>query len=124
MSVSGLCPGGAPGSSPALRCSWKARICSSIDRSTLRTSTPSGTESTVGAKLRMEVTPAATSRSHTCWAAPAGVAITPMDTPLSEMIFSSSSVCWTGMPATGLPDSPGSASISAATRKPREANPP
>ena len=51
-----------------------------MDRSTLRTSTPSGTESTVGAKLRMLVTPASTSRSQTSWAAAAGVAITPMAT--------------------------------------------
>ena len=48
-----------------LRCSWKARICSSTERSTLRTSTPSGTESSTGAKLRMLEIPAATSRSHT-----------------------------------------------------------
>ena len=48
-----------------LRCSWKARICSSVARSTLRTSTPAGTESTAGAKLRMLETPAATKRSHT-----------------------------------------------------------
>ncbi len=95
-----------------------------MERSTLRTSTPSGTFSTVGAKFRMEVTPAATSRSQTCWAAPAGVAITPMETPSSWMIFSSSSVCCTGMPATGFPAIDGSASISAATRKPREAKPP
>src|SRR5690606_23500148 len=94
----------AAASSPALRCSWNARICSSMERSTLRTSTPSGTFSTVGAKFRMEVTPAATSRSQTCWAAPAGVAITPIDTPLSWMIFSRSSVCFTGMPAgRGVP---------------------
>ena len=50
--------------------------------------------------------------------------MTPMETPLSLMIFSSSSVCCTGMPATGFPAIAGSASISAATRKPREANPP
>ena len=31
------------GASSCLRCSWKARICSSMARSTLRTSTPSGT---------------------------------------------------------------------------------
>ncbi|GAA3497522.1 hypothetical protein GCM10019016_046250 [Streptomyces prasinosporus] len=90
----------------------------------MRTSTPSGTDSTVGAKFRMEVTPAATRRSQTCWAAPAGVAITPIETPLSRMIDSSSSVCCTGMPATGFPAIAGSASISAATRNPREANPP
>lgn len=53
-----------------------------------------------------------------------GVAITPIDTPSSSMIFSSSSVCCTGIPATGFPAIAGSASINAATRKPREANPP
>ncbi len=95
-----------------------------MERSTLRTSTPSGTDSTVGAKFRMEVTPAAISRSLTCWAAPAGVAMTPIETPFSSMIFSRSSVCWTGIPATGLPAIAGSASISAATRNPRDANPP
>ncbi len=95
-----------------------------MERSTFRTSTPSGTVSTVGAKLRIEVTPAFTSRSQTCWAAPAGVAMTPMETPLSLMIASSSSVCRTGRPATGLPAMAGSASIRAATRKPREAKPP
>ena len=47
-------------------------------RSTLRTSTLAGTDSTHGAKLRMLVTPAATSSSATAWAAPAGVAITPI----------------------------------------------
>ena len=40
---------------------------------------PSGTSSTTGAKFRMLVTPAATSRSQTSWAAAAGVAMTPMD---------------------------------------------
>src|SRR5690606_25514598 len=73
-----LGPERPPGSavSADLRCSWKERICSSMARSTLRTSTPSGTESTHGAKLRMLVTPAATRRSATCCAAVAGVAIT------------------------------------------------
>ncbi|GAA3502179.1 hypothetical protein GCM10019016_092870 [Streptomyces prasinosporus] len=71
----------------------------------------------------MEVTPAATRRSQTCWAAPAGVAITPIETPLSRMIDSSSSVCCTGMPATGFPAIAGSASISAATRKPAGGEP-
>ncbi len=69
------------GATSTLRCSWKARICSSIARSTLRTSTSSGTTSTSGAKLRMLPTPAATSRSHTSWAAVAGVAITPIAGP-------------------------------------------
>ncbi len=95
-----------------------------MERSTLRTSTPSGTDSTVGAKFRMEVTPAAISRSLTCWAAPAGVAMTPIETPFSEMIFSRSSVCCTAMPATGLPAIAGSASMRAATRKPRAEKPP
>src|ERR1039458_8433132 len=63
-----------------LRCAWKARICNSMDRSTLRTSTPPGTLRTTGAKLRMLVTPVATSRSQTACAVPAGVAMTPMDT--------------------------------------------
>ena len=53
----------------ALRVSWKERICSSAARSTLRTSTCAGTDSTTGAKLRMLVTPAATSRSQTSCAA-------------------------------------------------------
>ena len=55
-----------------------------MDRSTLRTSTPSGTESTAGAKLRMLVTPAPTSRSQTDCAAAAGVAMTPMATACSR----------------------------------------
>src|SRR5690606_20226428 len=39
-SAASAATGGAPASfSAALRCSWKARICSSIDRSTFRTST-------------------------------------------------------------------------------------
>ena len=37
-------------------------------RSTLRSETPSGTVSTAGAKLRIELTPAATSWSATSWA--------------------------------------------------------
>src|SRR5690606_9140801 len=57
------------------RCSWYARICSSIDRSTFRTATPSGTVTMAGAKLRMLVTPAATSASATPCAASPGVAM-------------------------------------------------
>ena len=49
-------------SDTATFCPWKARICSSVERSTLRTTTPSGTASTAGAKLSTERTPAATSR--------------------------------------------------------------
>ena len=47
--------------------------------------------STVGAKFRMLVTPAATIRSQTSCAAAAGVAITPMATPCSRTIASRSS---------------------------------
>src|SRR5699024_2665647 len=60
---------------PTRCCSWKARICSSVDRSTLRMCTSSGTRIAVAAKLRMELTPASTSRSATSWAEPAGVAM-------------------------------------------------
>ena len=52
-----------------------------MDRSTLRTSTPSGTAITDGAKLRMLVMPQATIRSATSWAAVAGAAMTPIATP-------------------------------------------
>src|SRR5215472_1930655 len=108
-----------------LRCAWKARICNSMDRSTLRTSTPAGTFSTTGAKLRMLVTPAATSRSQTPCAAAAGVAITPMDTPRSVTISSIASLLPTTCPAAiSVPTTVGSASSTAAVRKPREANPP
>ena len=71
------------GASSCLRCWWNARICSSLARSTRRTSTCSGTRSGTGAKLRTLDTPAATSRSQTSCAAPAGVATTPMQTPVS-----------------------------------------
>src|SRR5215813_14761139 len=108
-----------------LRCAWKARICNSMDRSTLRTSTPAGTMSTTGAKLRMLVTPAATSRSQTPCAAAAGVAITPMDTPRSATTASIASLLPTTCPAAiSVPTTVGSASSTAAMRKPREANPP
>ena len=62
-----------------------------MERSTLRTSTPAGTASTVGAKFRMLVMPVATIRSATPCAAAAGVAITPMATPWSATIASRSS---------------------------------
>ena len=45
----------------------------------MRTVTPAGTESTDGAKLRMLVTPALTSRSAASWAADGGVAMTPIE---------------------------------------------
>ena len=47
---------------------------------------PSGTEITAGAKLRIDVTPAATSRSATSWAACAGVAMMPIVTCASLAI--------------------------------------
>src|SRR3984957_17899968 len=108
----------------ALRWAWKARICNSMDRSTLRTSTWSGTVSTTGAKLRMLVTPTATSRSHTPWAVPAGVAITPMDTWCRRTTASIVSACCTASPAIMVPTIAGSESSRAAMRKPREAKPP
>ena len=39
------------------RCSWNARICSSVERSTLRSSTSAGTVKTVGAKFSTLRTP-------------------------------------------------------------------
>src|SRR6478609_6957759 len=71
-----------------------------MERSTLRTSTCSGTASTIGAKFRMLVTPHATSRSATSCAATAGVAITPMATSWSATICSRLSNACTSMPAT------------------------
>ena len=92
-------------------------------RSTLRTSTPSGTASTHGAKFRMLVTPAATSRSATRWAACAGVAITPIEMRSASTTASSSSMSRTASPPIRSPTRAGSASNRAAMRKPRVANP-
>ncbi len=92
-------------------------------RSTLRTSTLAGTDSTHGAKLRMLVTPAATSSSATAWAAPAGVAITPIAMPSSTAARLSSSMCRTVRPWIRSPTLAGSASNSATIRKPRLAKP-
>src|SRR4051794_4890916 len=94
----------------AFRCSWNARIWSSIERSTFRTSTWSGTARTVGAKLRMLVTPAATSRSATPWAAEAGVAITPIETTSSVTTSSRSSKWRTSRPTMCSPTRARSAS--------------
>ena len=98
-----------PGAASVVRlaCSWNERICSSMERSTLRTSTPSGTVSTTGAKFRMLVTPAATRRSHTCCAAAAGVAITPIDDPRRLITASSSSMCSTVIPPMSSPTTRG-----------------
>ena len=49
----------------------------------MRSETVSGTATTAGAKLRIEQTPAATSRSATSWAAAAGVAMIPILMPRS-----------------------------------------
>src|SRR6202034_4248981 len=106
------------------RCAWKARICSSIDRSTLRTSTPSGTLSTSGAKFRMLVTPAATSLSHTPWAAPTGTAITPIAMFLLVTTASSSLAGRTTTPPMSLPISAGSVSKTASIWNPRGTTPP
>src|SRR5215470_5652823 len=113
-----------PNRSALRRCAWKARICSSIDRSTLRTSTPSGTLSTMGAKFKTLVTPAATSRSHTTCADPAGVAITPIATLSLATTASSSSTWRTVSLAILLPTIAVSESSMAAIVKPRETKPP
>src|SRR5664280_1004053 len=107
-----------------LRCSWKAKICNSTDRSTLRTSTPGGTARVTGAKFRMLVTPAATSRSQTSCAAAAGVVMTPIDARRLRTISARSSTWRTGRPATSSPMRSRSASNRPTTRNPREANPP
>src|SRR3984885_1288719 len=106
------------------RCAWKARICSSIDRSTLRTSTPSGTLRTSGAKFRMLVTPAATSRSHTDWAAPAGTAITPIAMFWLGATDSSSLAGRTTPPPMSLPIRDWSVSKTASIWNPLVTNPP
>jgi hypothetical protein len=116
--------GTSPSRDASRRCSWKARICSSVERSTLRTITVSGTFSTQGAKLSTLVTPAATSRSQTPWAAAAGVATTPIWAPWSRTTDSRSSIGRTGSPATVSPTIRGSASSRQTTVKPRDANPP
>src|SRR5664280_2247781 len=116
---------GTTGGSPTpLRCSWKAKICNSTDRSTLRTSTPGGTARVTGAKFRMLVTPAATSRSQTSCAAAAGVVMTPIDARRLRTISARSSTWRTGKPATSSPMRSRSASNRPTTRNPREANPP
>src|SRR5690606_13088657 len=109
---------------PMLRWTWNARICSSIDRSTLRTWTPCGVCNTAGAKLRMLRTPALISRSQTSCAACGGVAITPIAMFSAWTISSSLSTCSMVRSATRMPTLPGSRSNSASTLKPRETKPP
>src|SRR5579875_317183 len=113
-----------PNRSADRRWAWKASICSSIDRSTLRTSTPAGTFSTTGAKFKMLVTPAATSRSHMAWATPAGTAITPIAILLLATT-ASSSLAWRTITEPSLrPTRDRSLSSTADIRKPRETKPP
>ena len=95
-----------------------------MDRSTLRTSTPAGTFSTTGAKFRMLVTPAATSRSHIVWAAPAGTAITPIAMPFAATTASSSSTWLTITPPSSRPTSDRSLSSTASMRNPLVMKPP
>ena len=80
-------------------------------------------DSTHGAKFRILVTPAATSRSATDCAADAGVAITPIEIDSRAAISGSSSMCRTVKPLIFSPIRAGSASSSAAMRKPRLAKP-
>src|SRR4028118_2182783 len=49
---------------------------------------------TAGAKLRMLVTPAATSASATSWATAAGVVMTPIDTERAPTVSASGSIPW------------------------------
>ena len=79
--------------------------------------------STHGAKFRMLVTPAATSRSATSCAACAGVAITAMEMRLLGDDLGRSSMWRTTRPLICSPTRAGSASKSAAMRKPRLAKP-
>ena len=89
----------------------------------LVTSTPSGTTSTHGAKLRMLVTPAATNLSATVCAACAGVVITPMAICSFATVSAKSSRWVTVSPLITSPTRWGATSTSAATRNPRLANP-
>jgi len=89
----------------------------------LRSDTSGGTDTIVGAKLRMELTPAAIMRSATSWAALAGVAMMPMSMWWSPAMASSSSMWRTRMPLISVPTTRGSASTSAATGKPLSLNP-
>ena len=86
-------------------------------------STPSGTDSTTGAKFRMLVTPAATSRSQTSWAGPAGVVMTPIETRSAATMSSSSAKSRTTMSPIRSPTSSGAASSRATIRKPRVPKP-
>src|SRR5690606_8476699 len=77
------------------RATWNDKICISTARSTLRTSTFSGTWRTTGAKFKMHCTPPATRRSQTSWAPWAGVAMTPMVTSRSAQTRTMSSTWFT-----------------------------
>ena len=77
----------------------------------------------VGAKFRMLRMPTSTIRSHTGWAATAGVAITPMPTPCSATTSARSSKLRISRPATISPCLLVSASSSATVRKPLEEKP-
>ena len=77
-----------------------------------------------GAKLRMLVTPAATSRSQTSWAAAAGVAMTPIATcSLGDDRLELVEARGSAAPPTCSPTRSGSLSSSATMRKPREEKP-
>ena len=80
---------------------------------------PGGTDSTTGAKLRMLVTPALTSRSAASWAAEPGVATTPIDTFWARTIAGRSSSWRTRTPPMTLPILAASTSTMPATGKPR-----
>ena len=94
-----------------------------MERSTFRRDTSSGTCRTVGAKLRMLLTPAETSRSAASWAAAAVVATMPIEISRSFTIRSRSAKSSTTIESTGFPILVSSMSTSALTRKPRSPKP-
>jgi hypothetical protein len=85
---------------------------------------PGGTDSTTGAKFKMLLTPARTSRSAASWAAPVGVATTPIEMPLAPTIAGSSSMWRTRTPPTTVSTLATSMSTMPPTGNPRSPNPP
>ena len=83
----------------------------------------SGVFKTTDAKLRIDLIPAATSKSAACCALAGGVAITPMLTASSRTIDARSSMWRTVTPPIFLPTLVESMSTMPATGKPREENP-
>ena len=89
----------------------------------MRSDDARGHRQDAGAKLRIELTPAATRRSATSWAAPAGVAMMPMAIPCWRAIVGQVVDVADRDAADLRPTLPGSASTRAATGKPRSWKP-